>query len=117
MPNLSDHARRCRVIPASPLSFWALLQVIVMGFRGMQISENARHVNGLLIALKDDMQRFREAFRRATVQVENANRNLADAARQLDRVDMKLDSLNARVDAHGPIAAPAVSGGEESSPT
>ena len=108
---LAEHARRCRVMPASPLTFWALLQVIVMGFRGMQISENARHVNGLLIALRDDMQKFREAFRRATVQVENANRNLADAARQLERVDMKLGSLHAASESAAlPQPSPEING-------
>jgi DNA recombination protein RmuC len=104
--DLAEHAHRCRVIPASPLTFWALLQVIVMGFRGMQISENARRISGLLVALRDDMKKFREAFVKAATQVENASKNMGEASRQLDRVDSKLETIHANPLESSTIALP-----------
>jgi DNA recombination protein RmuC len=93
MPELMEHARACRVFPASPLTFWALLQVTVMGFRGLQISENAKRIASLLDGMQGDMEQFRNSFEKATKQVRNASQNLDDAGKQLDRVDSKLTSI------------------------
>lgn len=94
-PELTEHARLKRVFPSSPTTFWALLQVTVMGFRGMKISERAQHISGLITALKGDMQKFKETFQRAAKQVDNAQANINVAARQLDKVDTRLDSIQA----------------------
>ena len=53
-PELMEYARMKGVFPTSPTSFWALLQVTVIGFKGMRISENARRITGLLRGLTDD---------------------------------------------------------------
>ncbi|MBU0690978.1 DNA recombination protein RmuC [bacterium] len=93
IPELMEHARACRVFPASPLTFWALLQVTVMGFRGLQISENAKRIASLLDGMQGDMEQFRRSFETATKQVRHAGQNLEDAGKQLDKVDSKLTSI------------------------
>jgi DNA recombination protein RmuC len=93
MPELMEHARACRVFPASPLTFWALLQVTVMGFRGLQISENAKRIASLLDGMQGDMEQFRRSFETATKHVRNASQKMDDAGKQLDRVDSKLTSI------------------------
>jgi DNA recombination protein RmuC len=93
LPELMEHARACRVFPASPLTFWALLQVTVMGFRGMQISESAKHIASLLDGMHGDMEKFRKEFETATKHVRNAGQKMDDAGKHLDKVDSKLASI------------------------
>lgn len=93
--DLAEHARKARVFPASPMTFWALLQVTVIGFRGLQITENARRIGGLLNALKDDLRRVRDAFDKAGKQIGHAKSNMDEAAGHLERFDVKLDSITA----------------------
>ncbi|MBU1935761.1 DNA recombination protein RmuC, partial [bacterium] len=64
-PDILQHARERRVFPASPTTFWALLQVTVIGFRGMKISEEAQKIAGLLDGLRKDLDKFRDAFQKA----------------------------------------------------
>lgn len=91
--DILEHARRCRVFPASPTTFWALLQVTVIGFRGMRISEEAQKVAALLDGLRQDLGKFREAFQKAYKQIGYARDNMDDAGKHLDRFDVTLDTL------------------------
>ena len=92
-PELTEHARKSRIFPASPTTFWALLQVTVIGFRGLQLTEHARHMAELLNGLRGDLQRVKEAFDKATTQIGHAKRNMDEAAGHLDRFDVKFRSV------------------------
>jgi DNA anti-recombination protein RmuC len=92
-PDLMEYASKKRVFPASPMTFWALLQVTVIGFRGLQISENAKRISGLLDGMRGDMDKFKDAFRKASTQVKNASSNMDEAREQLEAVDAKLLSI------------------------
>ena len=96
---LTEHARLKRIFPASPTTFWALLQVTVVGFRGLQISENAKRIASLLTALRNDLEKFRDAFDKANKQLGHAKINMDEAAGHLDRFQGKLQSV------HGPSSA------------
>ncbi|MDD5088102.1 MAG: DNA recombination protein RmuC [bacterium] len=91
---LAEYARAKSVFPASPMTFWALLQVTVIGFRGMRISEEAQHISGLLRALTDDFRKMRDVFDTANKQLGHAKSNMDNAATQLDRFGTKLDSIH-----------------------
>ncbi|MCB1059738.1 MAG: DNA recombination protein RmuC [Calditrichaeota bacterium] len=92
-PELMEYARRRGVFPTSPTSFWALLQVTLIGFKGMKISEDARRISGLLSALGDDLTKFRSSFEKAKNQVRLAGNNMDDAARELDKVERKVEGI------------------------
>ncbi len=91
---LAEYARTKSVFPASPMTFWALLQVTVIGFRGMRISEEAQHINGLLRALTDDFKKMRDVFETANSQLGHAKSNMEKAAGHLDRFGTKLSSIH-----------------------
>ncbi|MCC6476510.1 DNA recombination protein RmuC [bacterium] len=92
-PELMEYARVAGVYPASPTSFWALLQVIVIGFHGMRLSEDAHRIEGLLRDLQGDLNKVRTVFDKAATQVRNANSNMEDATRNLDQFGRKLDGI------------------------
>ena len=60
--NLSSYALEKRVIPVSPNSFYAYLQVIVRGIHGMQVGERANEIIRHLEQLRNEFDTFRQEF-------------------------------------------------------
>jgi DNA recombination protein RmuC len=56
------YALERRVIPVSPNSFYAYLQAIVLGLKGMRVEERAREIIDHLGRLSNDFGRFRQEF-------------------------------------------------------
>ena len=55
-----SYALNKRVIPVSPNSFYAYLQVIVLGLKGLKIEEHAREIQSLLGGLGKDLKDFQD---------------------------------------------------------
>lgn len=92
-PDILEQARQRRVFPASPTTFWALLQVTIIGFRGMKISEEAQRITALLDGLRRDLDKFRDAYQKAYRQIGFARENMEDAGRHLEHFGVTLDTL------------------------
>src|SRR6185369_12595556 len=60
---LAAYALERKVIPVSPNCFYAYLQAIALGLRGLRIEEHAEEVLGRLGRLTGDLGRFRDEFR------------------------------------------------------
>jgi DNA recombination protein RmuC len=60
--NLSQYALSKRVIPVSPNSFYAYLQAIVLGLKGMKVEERAKEIIQYLSRLRGDFGKFRDDF-------------------------------------------------------
>jgi len=88
-----EHARRLHVFPASPTTFWALLQVTVIGFRGMKISEEAKKIAVLLDGLRRDLDKFRSAYQTAYRYIGYARVNMEHVGRHLEHFGIALDTL------------------------
>ncbi len=99
-----SHALSRRVIPVSPNSFYAYLQVILLGLRGLRIEQNAREILGALARLQGDLGRFREHFETLGRHVTNAKNKYDEASTTLARLETKLE------DAAGRGAQPALPG-------
>jgi DNA recombination protein RmuC len=85
-----------RVIPVSPNSLYAYLQVIVLGLRGLQIERDAREIQARLGGLRGDVERFREAFDVVGRHLTNARNKYDDAASALSRIEGKLLGVETR---------------------
>ena len=79
-----------RVIPVSPNSFYAYLQVIIHGLKGLQIEERAREIMDYLSRLKGDEDKFRQEFDILGTHLQNARKKYEDAQRRLDHFEDKL---------------------------
>lgn len=88
-----EQAWQRRVFPASPTTFWALLQVTVIGFRGMKISEEAQKIAALLDGLRRDLDKFRDSYKKAYNQLGHARENMEDVGRHLEHFGATLDTL------------------------
>ena len=89
----ATYATSRHVIPVSPNSLYAYLQVIVLGLRGMQIERDAREIQGRLGRLRGDLERFRAAFDVVGRHITNARNKYDEAAAGLDRVEAKLEGI------------------------
>lgn len=90
---LFQHAIRRQVIPVSPNSFYAYLQVILQGLRGFVVEERAKEILGTLIRLQKELELVREDFSKAGKQLGYAVENFEKAQKHLDRFEGRLTAI------------------------
>lgn len=91
--SLAAYALKRKVIPVSPCSFYAYLQAIVLGLKGLQIERNAQEILGLLGRLTGDLQKFREHFEVVGKHLTNAKNRYDEAASVLAKFEAKLEGI------------------------
>ena len=79
-----------RVIPVSPNSFYAYLQVIILGLKGLHIESTAREILGHLARLRGDFEDFQDDYVTLGGHIRHATGKYDDAARKLTRLGDKL---------------------------
>ncbi len=87
---LYSYALKKKVIPVSPNSFYAYLQVIIHGLKGMSIEAHAREIINHLERLKGDEKRFKDEFEVLGNHLSNARKKYEDADKLLNRFEEKL---------------------------
>lgn len=92
---LSQYALAKRVIPVSPNSFYAYLQVIIMGLRGMRIEERAKEIFQDLSRLRGDFSKFRDEFDLLGKHLSHAQSSFQSADKRLEQFSQKLVSVEA----------------------
>jgi DNA recombination protein RmuC len=92
-PGLASYAIGRKVVPVSPNTFYAYLQAIVLGLRGLRIEARAKEVLGQLTRLGGDLGRLRDDFRLVGKHLGNAAQAHAAAERRIDRLDGKLAAI------------------------
>jgi len=90
---ISAYAFARRVVPVSPNSFYAYLQTILLGLRGMEISKKAQSILSSLETLGNDFERFTDDFDVLGRHLGNARAKHEDAQKKADRFGEKLGGL------------------------
>jgi DNA recombination protein RmuC len=91
--SLFVYAAEKRVIPVSPNSFYAYLQVIVLGLKGLQIEKSAREIFRNIARLQGDLSRFRSEFQVLGTHLGNARAKYEEAEKKLDKVGDKMEQM------------------------
>jgi len=91
--SIASYALSRRVVPVSPNTLYAYLQVIILGLRGLRIEANAREIQDDLIRLGGDLERVKEHFDKLGAHLGNAQKQFADAERDLSRFETKLEVI------------------------
>jgi len=94
--SLSQYAINRKVIPVSPNSFYAYLQAIVLGLRGLRIENSAREILGCLAQLANDFKKFYEDFERLGSHLTNSKASYDKAQKRLDRFHEQLQSIESQ---------------------
>ena len=82
-----------RVIPVSPNSFYAYLQTILLGLKGLRVEESAREIVNQIAGLRREFERFDEAFRLIGQHLENSSKKYEEAEKRLGRIENRLEKL------------------------
>jgi DNA recombination protein RmuC len=101
--DIGAYALARRVIPVSPGSFYAYLQAVVLGLRGLRIEERAHDILQQLGGLRAEFDRFRDDFRLVGRHLNNAASSFAGADRRLERLETRFTNVVGAEDS-GPAA-------------
>src|SRR5919108_540854 len=88
---LLRYAHEKRVLPVSPTTFTAYLQVIVLGLKGLQIEQHAQEVMAYCAQLQRDFGRFKEDFELVGTHLGRAASKFGDAEKRLDKFGTRLE--------------------------
>ncbi len=91
--SLLTYALERRVIPVSPNYFYAYLQVIVLGLKGMRLEKSALFTLQALAQLRGDLDRFRSDFETLGTHLANARARYEEADKRLDKFSDRLELL------------------------
>ncbi|MGD0017153.1 MAG: DNA recombination protein RmuC [Verrucomicrobiia bacterium] len=90
---LFSYALQRRVVPVSPNSFYAYLQTILLGLRGMKVEQQAQEILATLARLRGDFERVQENFRVLGKHLTNAASTYTDTEKSFTKLDAKLGQI------------------------
>lgn len=102
--SLLEHALGRHVIPVSPSSFYAYLQSILLGLRGMRIEQRAREITAHLARLQGEFGKFGDCF-------ETLGKHLKNAQNTFDRADGIRKRFEAKLETSAELGGSAAEGG------
>ncbi len=91
--DLYAYCARRRVIPTSPNTLMAYLQLVSFGLRGLSIQERTREIQLGIEQLVREVGRFAALHEQLGRHLENAAKKHVESERALDRVSMAIESL------------------------
>lgn len=89
-----DYAGQNRVLPVSPMSFYAYIKAILISFEGEKIETKAKEILKILQAIKKDYQKTDEAFSVLNKHVTNAYNQTSQVSKSFSSLGQKLESTN-----------------------
>ncbi len=89
-----DYAGQNRVLPVSPMSFYAYIKAILISFEGEKIETKAKEILKILQAIKKDYQKTDEAFSILNKHVTNAYNQSSQVTKTFSSLGQKLESTN-----------------------
>jgi DNA recombination protein RmuC len=103
--DLFNYSMQKRVIPASPNSFFAYLQVVVFGLRGMQIEENAREILGRISSLNIALDTVQEQYEKLGGTINTTQTRYTELGKKLGKFSTQFEGLAAET---LPIVTPKI---------
>jgi DNA recombination protein RmuC len=91
--SLASYAQRKRVVPVSPNSFYAYLQAIVRGLKGLRIERSAQIILESLGQLDTDFKKCLEDFDKMGKHLSNAQSCYQTLEKRLGRLQDKLSTI------------------------
>jgi DNA recombination protein RmuC len=90
---LFSYALSKRVIPVSPNSFYAYVQTILLGLRGMKVEERAQEILAELSRLRSDFAKIQDNFRVLGRHLANASGSYSETEKTMTKLDAKLTQI------------------------
>jgi DNA recombination protein RmuC len=88
---LLEYAHAKRVLPVSPTTLTAYLQVVVLGLRGLQIEQHAQEVMAYCAQLQNEFGKFKEDFELVGTHLDRAQKKFFESEKHLGKFESKLE--------------------------
>lgn len=89
---LYDYSATSRVIPVSPMSFYAYLKAILISHEGARIQKQAKEILSTLQAMRKDYEKAEEAVSVLNRHISNAYNQSSNVVQHLSKLGQKIDS-------------------------
>ncbi|MFA5430017.1 MAG: DNA recombination protein RmuC [Candidatus Omnitrophota bacterium] len=83
-----------RVYPVSPLTFYAYLQIICLGLKGLRVEENAERILKTIASLSGEINKFRDDYQLVGRHLQDAGRKYEESSRKLEKLAEKIASVD-----------------------
>jgi len=93
-PDLFDYANKNRVLPVSPVTFYAYLRAILMSFEGQKIELKAKQILTLLRSVQKDYGGLEESLTLLSKHLTNAYNQMSQVNKNVTRLGQKISSSN-----------------------
>ena len=100
--DLRAYCAQRHVVPVSPNTLVAYLQLVALGLRGLAIEQRSRDMHEQIRRAALELERFRELYDQLGKHVENASKKWTESLRTLDRATDAVETLG-----QTQLAAPA----------
>jgi DNA recombination protein RmuC len=91
--DLYRYCLKKRVVPVSPNSFYAYLQTIMVGVKGLQVGQRADAIVREIESLRIELGKFSKAYETVVQHIRNASSKLEDGTKLLNKVELRVESL------------------------
>jgi DNA recombination protein RmuC len=91
---LLQYAHDKRVLPVSPTTLTAYLQVVVLGLRGLQIEQHAQEVMSYCAQLQTEFGKFKEDFELVGTHLDRAQKKFLESEKHLGKFETKLEQAS-----------------------
>jgi len=91
--SLLKYALERRGSPVLPNTFYAYLQTILLGLRGLRVEENAREIMDGILRLQKELETFAADFELVGQHLGNSMKKFGDASKRFDRLEVKIEQL------------------------
>jgi DNA recombination protein RmuC len=92
--SIIGYALERRVIPVSPNTFYAYLQAILLGLKGMKVERHVQDIIRSLSRLRDDFSRFQTDFSKIGTHLNHARGSYEASEKRLGKLEEKLEGLD-----------------------
>lgn len=87
------------VIPVSPNSFYAYLQTILLGLKGMQVEQSTKEILTHLAQLQVNFTKFQEEYELVGKHLNHAKNSYDGSARRLEKLEDKMGTDMSKIEA------------------
>jgi len=94
-PDLFDFAGKKRVLPVSPMTFYAYLKAILMSFEGQKIEQRAKQILAAIRAVQKDYQKVDDNLSVLGKHIQNAYNQMSNVMSGFTQLGQKLSSTQA----------------------
>jgi DNA recombination protein RmuC len=88
--DLFDYSLKVRVLPVSPMTFYAYLQAILMGFEGQKVSDRAREILSAIKSIQKEYEKVADS-------IDTLGRHVSNSYNMMSQVQSGFDKLGNKI--------------------